>query len=149
MHLERIETLCLDFLRHASNPLTPVETLYEHCIGEGDVNMSLTLDSLLDFLRSHNEIIVVEGDANDLPVNAQAMETAGINLEPRAILKTRMPSRQELRDMFQQQLEQMRFHLREALLAAKINKDDKTMHELEKALERMNALEEKMNDFRL
>ena len=89
MSLESIETRCLNYLRQAANPLVPVRTLLAHCLREEPAS-GITEQVLLDFLRAHGEVIVLEGPgAEDLPGGAG--EDAAAVAGPRALLKARKP----------------------------------------------------------
>ena len=142
--LAQIEQLCLDFLRRTTNPLVPVDTLYEACARQG---ASISREELLSFLRNHANVLVVDGAGENEPLPVSELEDAGINLGPRAILKLRLPSRAEMTDMLEQQLQQMRFHLQEALDKARENKDADAVRDIEAALERGKELERKMRGF--
>lgn len=144
MGLAQIEQVCFEFLRRTTNPLVPVDTLYEACARQG---ASISRDELLAFLRNHAEVLVVDGTGEGDPFSPAELQDAGINLGPRAILKLRLPSRAEMTDMLQQQLQQMRFHLREALDKARENKDTDAVRDIEAALRRGEELERKIRGF--
>lgn len=144
MGLEQIESICLEFLKRTTNPLVPVETLQDACGREG---AGISRDELLSFLRNHSEVLVVESDAETAPLSPAEYNEAGICTGPRAILKLRLPSRAEMTDILQQQLQQMRFHLREALDKARENNDADAVREIETALRRSEELENKMQGF--
>lgn len=144
MGLAQIEQLCLDFLRRTTNPLVPVDTLYEACARQG---ASISREELLSFLRNHADVLVVDGTGEDDPFSPAELQEAGVKLGPRAILKLRLPSRAEMTDMLQQQLQQMRFHLQEALDKARENKDTEAIRDIEAALRRGEELERKIHGF--
>ncbi len=146
MRIERVEEICLDFLRQAENPLVPLKELYEHCIATEDVGSVLTEEGLLQFLRAHGEVTVVEGVSDDMPVTPKTFETAGIVMGPRAILKKRLPSRHEIKQMFEMQVAQMRTRLLEALEHAKKEKDPKAIEELEAAIENADTINERLQE---
>lgn len=145
MRLEHIEKVCLDFLRQTTNPLVPVETLYAACTEQGDI--AFTRAELLHFLRSHAEVLVVDGADSESEVSTLDFLEAGIHMGPRAILKTRIPTREEMADMMQQQLAHMRSNLREALAQARSNADHTTVKEIEAALVRSDQIEAKVKEF--
>ena len=118
-----------------------MDTLYETCARQG---ASISRDELLAFLRNHADVLVVDGAGENDPLSVADLQDAGIHLGPRAILKLRLPSRAEMSDMLQQQLQQMRFHLREALDKARENKDMDAVRDIEAALRRGEELERKM-----
>ena len=107
MSIERVETICREFLLQSEAPLVPVSLLYQQCIAEEAVREVLTEEALLNFLREHTDVVVVEGVGEDAPVAANEFNQAGLVMGPRAILKSRMPTRDEMKNMFQMQLEVM------------------------------------------
>lgn len=136
--------ICIGFLRRSTNPLVPLDTLHGVC---AENNLDLTKEALLSFLRNHSDVLVVEGPDESMPVSSMDFNDAGINMGPRIILKERVPSREEMKDMLHQQLEYMRLHLRYALEKARANDDHDAVKEIEAALERGAELENKMQQF--
>ena len=59
MSLEKIEERCLAYLRQASNPMVPVQTLLEYCQRDPDCG-KLDFKELVDFLRPHELVHVVQ-----------------------------------------------------------------------------------------
>ncbi|HDP35913.1 MAG TPA: hypothetical protein ENN29_12485 [Candidatus Hydrogenedentes bacterium] len=145
MRIVRVEEICLDILRRAENPLTPVSLIYRKCV-EKEGAAALTEEALLQFLRGHGDIVVVEGVADGAPVEEKAFNEAGIMMGPRAILKSRVPTPDELKKMFRMQLEIMRDNLAQALKLAKEAENGKAVHEIETVLEKADILEERMED---
>ncbi len=96
MNLERVEERCLKYLGQATDPLVPVGKLLEYCMRE-DPQSGLTGRVLLDFLRNHELVRVVDGP--EMP------EPDCLATEPRAILAARLPDREELRRMLERQLD--------------------------------------------
>lgn len=146
MRIERVEEICLDLLRVSENPLMPVNTLFQKCDEQERISGALTESAFLDFLRNHADIVVVEGVGEDEPVPREEFDTAGLVMGPRAILKSRMPTQSEIKVIFQQQLEQMRTNLLQALKLAKESKDAKAIQEIEAALENADSLRERFSD---
>lgn len=144
MNLEKIEEKCLHYLREASNPLVPVDTLLEFCRRDPECG-KLDRKELLDFLRPHAQIEVMEGPAMGEVIDRQTFESAGINMGQRAIIKTRFPSKEEMTEMLFEQLKDMTDVLVEALNAAKKEKDDARIDQLQTALAKSEALRQKMN----
>ena len=142
MRLERIEKVCLEFLRNSANPLVPVQVLHETCLAEGEAG--LDCEALAKFLSEHAEIMVIDGSSEELPLPEEAFRQAGVHLGSRAILKSRLPSRQEIQEMFQQQVEHMRANLLEAIRKATALGDGAAVKDLESALERSYELEKKV-----
>lgn len=143
MQIGRLEEVCLELLRDAENPLVPVGALYQHCIRDRDIGESLTETALLQFLRDHIDVVVVDGVDMDAPVTAEEFGLAGIDMGPRALLKSRMPTREELKKMFRMQLAQMRETLLDALARAKERGEKDRMAEIEIAIENTDAIDER------
>lgn len=146
MSIERVAEVCLDVLRQQENPLVPVSYLFQHCVQEASVSSVLTEASLLEFLRSHADVVVVEGVTEEAPVPSDEFDLAGIAMGPRAILKSRMPTREEMKDMFQMQLAVMRDNLMQALQNAKENNDEVLINKIEATLENTDAIGERLSD---
>jgi len=146
MSIERVEKICLEFLRSEANPLVPVSIVYEKCIEEESVRDMLTEQALLDFLRGHRDVIVVEGLDDDAPVSLNTFDRAGLIMGPRAILKSRMPTQTEMKDMFQMQLQVMRDNLMQALHYAKEKNDEDMVRKIERALENADSIGERLGD---
>lgn len=147
MRLEHVEEICLNFLRQTMNPLTQVELLYNMCVADPQVGDSLTRDALIQFLRGHADLLVVDGVGTDDLVDRSGLEDAGISTGPCVILKSRVPTRAEMVDMVRQQIADMRRHLYDALNAAKQHCDAKAIAEIESVLERTETIEERIEDF--
>lgn len=144
MNLEKIEEKCLHYLKQASNPLVPVDTLLDFCQRDPECG-KLNRQELLDFLRPHAEIQVIEGPDMGHAIDPETFRAAGINMGQRAILNTRVPAREEMFEMLAEQLKDMTDVLVEALNTAKKNKDAARVGELELALQKSEALRQKMN----
>ena len=144
MNLETIEEKCLNYLRQASNPLVPVDSLLEFCRRDPECG-KLDRQELLDFLRPHELVKVIEGPDVDDAIDQGTFGAAGINMGPRAILNTRVPTRDQMADMIIDQMKNMTDMLVEALDLARKAKDEAHIRELETALQKSEALREKMN----
>ena len=106
MNLEKIEEKCLNYLRQASNPLVPVETLLDFCQRDPECG-TMSRQELLDFLRPHAEIRVMEGPDFADVIDQDTFRAAGINMGQRVILNTRVPAREEMVEMLFEQLKDM------------------------------------------
>lgn len=144
MNLEKTEERCLNYLRQASNPLVPVQTLVEFCRRDPECG-KLELKELVDFLRPHELVHVVDGPKDDEEVDVEIFEEAGIIMGPRVILKSRIPSRDQMADMLSSQVQNMTSVLVEALELAKKKGDAAHIAELEAALIKSEELRGKMN----
>ncbi len=139
MNMERIEELCLNYLRQSDNPLVPVTVLAEYCARE-DKDGRLSAEELLPFLRRHGEVRVMEGPSENEAIGAELFSAAGIDMGPRAILKTRIPAPGEIAAMLSAQAEDMLHVLRTALAKAEKEEDHDRAAALGKALERTEAM---------
>ena len=144
MNLEKIEEKCLHYLSEASNPLVPVEKLVEFCQRDPECG-KLDRQELLDFLRPHELIEVMEGPEMGAVIDQDDFARAGINMGQRAILKTRYPAKEEMAEMLFEQLKDMTDVLVEALNQAKKQDDTHRVAQLEEALQKSEALRVKMN----
>jgi hypothetical protein len=144
MNLETIEEKCLNYLRQAPNPLVPVDTLLEFCRREPECG-KLSRQELLDFLRPHALVKVMDGPDAGEAIDQETFGAAGINMGPRVILNTRVPTKEQMADMILDQMKNMTEMLVEALALARKAKDDAHIQELEAALAKSEALRQKMN----
>ena len=144
MNLEKVEEKCLHYLAQASNPLVPVDTLLEFCRRDPECG-ELTRQALLEFLRPHEQVQVMEGPDVGEVVDQAMFSAAGINMGQRAILKTRVPAREEIAEMLYEQLKDMTDVLVESLNMAQKSGDTHRISQLEEALKKSEALRVKMN----
>ncbi len=146
MRLERMEEICLEFLRQTLNPLTPVKTLYEKCVEQSGGNPMPSYEVLERFLREHRDLMVIDGPGVDSPVSPESLRQVGVEPGAHAILKSRMPSRDEMKDMLRMQLEEMRTHLLDALKGAREHHDQDAMEKIEDALARNESIRERIEE---
>ncbi|HOC68142.1 MAG TPA: hypothetical protein PLL36_14450 [Candidatus Hydrogenedentes bacterium] len=144
MRLEEVEEICLSFLRHTTNPMVSIETLCAAC---GKKKVAISPEELAGFLRHHTEVVIVDGVDATAPVSPSEFSGAGIDMGTRAILKSRIPTRREMTELMQQQLEHMRFHLQDALIKARKHQDHDAMEEIEAALKKNRQLEMRFKSF--
>lgn len=144
LNLETIEEKCLSYLRQAPNPLVPVDTLLEFCRRDPECG-KLERQELLDFLRPHELIKVVEGPGEGEEIDQDTFGGAGINMGPRAILHSRVPTKEQMADIIAAQMKNMTEMLVEALELARKAKDEAHIQELEAALQKSEDLRQKMN----
>ena len=145
MNLEHVEELCLQYLRQSVNPLTPLRTLLEHCKRDPQC-AGLSEKDLLSFLHAHALIDVVDGPLDTDPVTAAAFVEAGFDMGPRAILKTRVPSVEDMAALLDEQIAAMTRVLSEALSAAGKQGDAANAGKIQDALRRSEALRIKMRE---
>ena len=143
MNLERVEELCLRYLGQAVNPLVPVVKLHAYLVRE-DAEQAPSMSRLLDFLRHHAEIIVLDGPGEEDPVGAEGFAAAGFMMGPRAMVKTRVPSRAQMLAMMFEQIDEMREKLDTALESARQAKDPEIVAQVEKAIRRSEDLRMKI-----
>lgn len=144
MNLEIIEEKCLNYLRQAPNPLVPVDTLVEFCRRESDF-AKLNRQELLDFLRPHADVKVIDGPEDGEVIDQETFGVAGINMGPRVILNSRVPTKDQMTDIIAAQVKNMTEMLVEALDLARKANDEAHIEELENALRKSEALRQKMN----
>lgn len=144
MNLERVEELCLRHLAQATNPLVPLEKLLAACQRDPDL-AGLTLRALLDFLRPHAEIEVVDGMQRDEAGMPDLLAAAGIQMGPRAILKKRMPTANQLKEMLAMQVANMVEALDTARELAVSAGDWERIEEIDEALARAKTLSSRVN----
>ncbi len=144
MNLEKIEEKCIHYLGQAGVPLVPIDTLLEFCRRDPECG-KLDRQELLDFLRPHELVQVMEGPDVGDAVDQQAFRTAGINMGARVILNTRIPAREEMAEMLIEQLKDMTDVLIEALAQAKKDGNADRISHLEATLQKSEALRVKMN----
>ncbi len=141
MILERVEERCLEYLAQTTNPLVSVGVLLEVCQRD-EGGRDLDLPVLLDFLRAHAEIDVLDGPTEEERVSPGAFSQAGIEMGPRAILKTRIPAPRDMLGMLAAQIQTMKDVLGKALANTEGEADART-EKLREALLRAEALETK------
>ena len=140
MNMERIEELCLNYLRQSSNPLVPVATLAEYCARE-DRGSGVSRDELLHFLRKHGEVQVMEGPSETEAIGQDLFNSAGIDMGPRVILNTRVPTPEEMAAMLSSQVKAMLDVLRPAIDVAEKERDEGRVQALKSALDRAEGMD--------
>lgn len=144
MNLEKIEEKCLHYLSQASNPLVPVDTLLDFCQRDPECG-KLDRKELLDFLRPHELVQVMEGPDVGAVIEQKDFAAAGINMGQRVILNTRFPAKEEMTEMLFEQLKDITDVLLAALEQARKSKDEARVAQLGEALKKSEALRLKMN----
>jgi len=145
--LELLEQTCLNYLGEAKVPLVPVENLLafvQRTVGLQGVSKS----SLLEFLRNHDEIDVLESADPGDDVSGDLLHAAGMIMGPRALLKARMPTQRELYAQVAVQLQSMRDTLGQALahadadaaLAGKRPALENALERVDELMQRLSAL---------
>jgi len=139
MELERIESECLRLLGESPQPLVPLDRLL-HELRRAFPQVNLPEDVLLRFLRSHQDVVVLEGLGNLGPVTAQDFADAGYYMGPRAVLRSRIPGPRELGAHLLEQMNGLETLLARAMDAARQEKDVKRTAALEDAMIRLGEL---------
>ncbi len=147
MRIERVEEICLNCLRDAESPLVPVTELYQQCVDTENVGHVLTEEALLQFLRGHADVVVVEGIGEDDSVEAAVFDKIGIVSGAHAMLESRVPTRDEMKEMLEIQLAHMRENLKAALQQAQQNKDKAKADKIEALIENTDAINERLQEF--
>lgn len=122
MELERIEQECLRFLSESSQPLVPLDRLMTE-LRRVFPDTNLSEDLLLRFLRSHQDVVVLEGLGNLGPVTEQDFAEAGYYMGPRLALRSRIPGPRELGMHLLEQMNTLETLLARALDAARQDQD--------------------------
>jgi len=149
MNLERVEELCLNYLRQAENPLVGMEALLAHCRRDPKC-AKLGMEDLVPFLRAHVQVELMDAVPVEDPAELEVMRAAGFEPGPRAVLKSRIPTSRELSRLMLGQLEEMERQLNSALAVMEETKDD-TLREqqtrLREAVDRVTLLRDKMREY--
>lgn len=140
MNLERLEELCLNLLSQSTQPVVSVDALLIHCRHDESLK-SVSRKDLLDFLRKHHEVTVLE----DMEAGEAALlQAAGVETGVRAALNARLPSRLEMTGIILQQIDQMQISLNGALSHAQATGDSSRAAQIQQALHRAEILREKV-----
>lgn len=143
MNLELVEQRCLKYLEQASNPLAPLRTLLAHLWKDEEL-ADVSEQDVLSFLRKHDQVYVIEADADSDPEQAQAMADAGFSQGPYIILRTRIPTKSEMALLIQGQLEKMVGALEKALDEAINSGDGESQRRIHELLEKSQEFREKL-----
>lgn len=144
MNLERVEELTLNYLAQAPQPVVGVETLL-HFIQREESLAKLSFQELLDFLRRHQDITVLEGLGEENGLDPVLSSEAGLYIGPRAVLNTRVPPQRDMLLMLVQQLDQMQLTLNTTLSHALQAGDSGRAAQARLALDRAQTLRERFS----
>ncbi|MBI2432063.1 MAG: hypothetical protein HYV26_04260 [Candidatus Hydrogenedentes bacterium] len=145
MNLERVEELSLGYLRQSPEPVVPLEVLLTHCQHD-EICRHLTRKELEEFLGRHPEVLLLSGPGGEGVPEVDMLEEAGVDLGPRAILRARIPPRQEMKAMILQQLDQMQLALNGALSMAQEHGDRERAVGVMQAIQRAAELRQKIQE---
>jgi hypothetical protein len=146
MSLEIIEENCLRYLASAKNPLVGFNSLYNRVMDGLDEESRMGELDFRDFVRNHDQMASVEGLSGMPPDEAQEWASVGALGGPRVILKTRIPSPGQLRDMMVEQLDGMLDALRKALQDAEDRSDESSYDMVLDLLSRTEQLRNKLEE---
>lgn len=139
MELERIEQECLRLLGESSQPLVPLDRLMAE-LRRTFPDANLPEELLLQFLRSHQDVVVLEGLGNLGPVTEQDFAEVGYYMGPRLVLRSRVPGPRELGAHLLEQMNTLETLLARSLDAARQNQDRKRAETVEELLIRLGEL---------
>ncbi len=147
MNLEAIEQKCLAYLMQVSRPVIPVSQLLRYLHRDAEF-VEVSERELVDFLRKHELFTVLDpiGLASD-PYGAKALEEAGISMGTSVMLETRVPTKRQLAEMMNEQLDTILSSLETAATEAQ-EAGNEQRYELVAALhERTQQLKERLRSF--
>jgi hypothetical protein len=147
MNLEKVESRCFNFLKQATNPLVPLDTLLNY-VRRDDECLEVDAPSLVTFLRQHELFRVI--DPPDLPVgpaDADALHKLGFRAQPLAVLVTRVPTEQDFIMQFAQQMQNLEESLHTAARDAEMQGDANRANEATRLLFRSKQLTERFRRF--
>ena len=146
MNLEAIEQKCVAFLQQAENPLASVEQLLHH-LHEKPEFATLSQDELLGFLRDHEQFKMVEPvGLGGMGGAASELEATGLSMSPRVILRTRIPTPEQLMAQMTDEMEKLTGALTTALRDAKDAGEAERVRNLMKVLYRAQELRARLDD---
>lgn len=143
LSIERIEQRCLSYLRQVKNPLVPIKNLLDYCQRD-EACKSVEEAPLLQFLRNHGDIEVLDGPLPGEELGTELLGQAGIEMGIRVILKDRIPSRREMEVLLVSQVHTMQQELARALSDAIDAGNEERIPRLREALQRADAMRERV-----
>ena len=146
MELEAVEQKTLSYLKQVQNPLVPVSRLLRH-LHQDEAFASVTERELLEFLRDHELFTVIEtaGIGLDL-VAADDLAEAGVSMEPRVILCTRVPTREQLGEQIGAEFDTMVQALNAALTEARDEGHAERVPAIMRLLDRASVLRARLEE---
>ena len=140
MNLEDVEQKSLNYLKQVSNPIVPVRTLWNH-IRQEEKMAILTENDLLDFLRKHDLVRIIETPFN---TNDEKLSEQNFIPGPRVILRTRIPTQTEMNKLIEEQMDRLIQSLTRAKEEAENIKDNAMFDKMQEVLSRAETLRGKM-----
>lgn len=139
INLEQVEARCIKYLGDAKSPLVSLSVLLKYCQRD-PLCARITREQLLEFLRAHERIHVMESLQPSSGIPLEDFTAAGIDMGERAVLDERIPSRKELGAIMGQQARDMREALQRAAETAAAAKDTARETAIQQAIERADVL---------
>ncbi|NIA16418.1 MAG: hypothetical protein GWP08_20345 [Nitrospiraceae bacterium] len=141
MNLETLERECLNYLRDVSSPLVPVTALLRR-LRQDEALAGVDEKELLDFLRNHDEVRVIEED----PEREAELAEASIPPGPRVMLKVRVPTTAEMARAVGDQITRLAESLQSALAEAERDGDAAKAKKVREMLARTEELQQRFKD---
>ncbi len=141
-HLEAIEEKALRYLGQVSNPLVRIDVLHAH-LADAEAGEQIVRGELEDFLKHHELIRVIEA----LPQEAGGATEELARQDASAsyvILGDRVPTHEQTAAMMLEQLNSMHKAISVAQAEARNNADFALLSRISDALQRIEALREKL-----
>jgi hypothetical protein len=147
MNLEAIEQKCLAYLMQVSRPLVSVDQLLRYVHRDAEMG-DVTERALLEFLRKHELFTVLDpiGLAADAE-GARALEKLGIPTGASVMLETRVPTKRQLAEQMNEQLDTLLASLNVATQESVRLGDEERLKVLIALRERTVALKERLREF--
>ena len=136
MSLEALEQTCLNYLGESESPIVPVEILLAFCQRTPSL-AHVSSEILLDFLRQHEEVEVLDAPTPIEALGTKVLGAAGVVLGPRVMLKRRIPTQREMYAIMALQLQDL---LATLAKAAESTEDPAHRNALAQASERGETL---------
>lgn len=146
MSLEVIEELCIRRLTSAKNPLMSLDSLYRRVMEDLEPELRLGEAEFRDFVANHEQMALVEGMTGLPSAEVEEWAEAGMANGPRVILKSRIPSPTQLRDMMIGQLDTMLEALGKALQEAESQGDQNAHDSVLELLARTQQMRQKIGE---
>jgi hypothetical protein len=146
MEIEAVEQKTLSYLKQVTNPLVPISRLLRH-LHQDEALAALNEKELLEFLRDHELFNIIEtaGIGMDL-VAPDDLAEAGVSMEPRVILCTRVPTREQLSEQISAEFDNMVQALNAALTEAKDEAHADRVRAIMKLLDRAGTLRDHLKE---
>ena len=146
VEIEAVEQMTLSYLKQVTNPLVPISRLLRH-LHQDESLAGLTDRELLEFLRGHELFNIVEtaGIGMEL-VAVDDLAEAGISMEPRVILCTRVPTREQLGEQISAEFDNMVQALDTALTEARDEGHADRVRAIMRLLDRAGTLRDHLKE---